>query len=135
MEYPRLRSSSSSLRASCVGAIDHCMRARRVPAGVPGRRRRRRPCSSSRLHPRTAAHLSSHAAAAAALQPVSDVIWAYVATDALFAWQRAAATSAHRDWRNWSELRPAPTDGHLITPTVAGLPGLCENFRPTASKS
>ena len=24
---------------------------------------------------------------------------------------------------------------HLTTPTVAGLPGLCENFRPTTSKS
>jgi len=34
-------------------------------------------------------------------------------------------------------LEPAvsPADGHLTTPTVAGLPGLCENFRPTASKS
>jgi len=27
----------------------------------------------------------------------------------------------------------SPADGHLSTPTVAGLPGLCENFRPTAS--
>ena len=42
----------------------------------------------------------------------------------------------------WSELSrrrllPAvsPTAGHLTTPTVAGLPGLCENFRPTTSKS
>ena len=29
----------------------------------------------------------------------------------------------------------SPADGHLTTPTVAWLPGLCENFRPTASKS
>ena len=42
----------------------------------------------------------------------------------------------------WSELSrrrllPAvsPAAGHLATPTVAGLPGLCENFRPTTSKS
>ena len=42
----------------------------------------------------------------------------------------------------WSEfcrrrLLPAvsPAVGHLTTPTVAGLPGLCENFRPTTSKS
>ena len=42
----------------------------------------------------------------------------------------------------WSELSrrrllPAvsPAAGHLTTPTVAGLPGLCENFRPTTSKS
>jgi len=42
----------------------------------------------------------------------------------------------------WSELRPAQpvarsvASGRLSsTPTVAGLPGLCENFRPTASKS
>ena len=42
----------------------------------------------------------------------------------------------------WSEfsrrrLLPAvsPAAGHLTTPTVAGLPGLCENFRPTTSKS
>jgi len=42
----------------------------------------------------------------------------------------------------WSELSrrrllPAvsPAAGHLPTPTVAGLPGLCENFRPTTSKS
>ena len=34
-------------------------------------------------------------------------------------------------------LLPAvsPAAGHLTTPTVAGLPGLCENFRPTTSKS
>ena len=42
----------------------------------------------------------------------------------------------------WSELSrrsllPAvsPAAGHLTTPTVAGLPGLCDNFRPTTSKS
>ena len=42
----------------------------------------------------------------------------------------------------WSEfsrrrLLPAvsPAAGHLTTPTVAGLPGLCKNFRPTTSKS
>ena len=42
----------------------------------------------------------------------------------------------------WSELSrrrllPAvsPAAGHLTTPTVAGLPSLCENFRPTTSKS
>ena len=42
----------------------------------------------------------------------------------------------------WSELSrrrllPAVSSaaGHLTTPTVAGLPGLCENFRPTTSKS
>ena len=42
----------------------------------------------------------------------------------------------------WSEfsrrrLLPAvsPAAGHLTTPTVEGLPGLCENFRPTTSKS
>ena len=42
----------------------------------------------------------------------------------------------------WSEfsrrrLLPAvsPATGHLTTPSVAGLPGLCENFRPTTSKS
>ena len=42
----------------------------------------------------------------------------------------------------WSKLSrrtllPAvsPAAGHLTTPTVAGLPGLCENFRPTTSKS
>ena len=42
----------------------------------------------------------------------------------------------------WSEcsrrrLLPAvlPAAGHLTTPTVAGLPGLSENFRPTTSKS
>ena len=42
----------------------------------------------------------------------------------------------------WSELSrrrqlPAvsPAAGHLTTPTVAGLPGLCESFRPTTSKS
>ena len=41
----------------------------------------------------------------------------------------------------WSELSrhrllPAvsPAAGHLTTPTAAGLPGLCENFRPTTSK-
>ena len=34
-------------------------------------------------------------------------------------------------------LLPAvsPAAGHLTTPTVAWLPGLCENFRPTTSKS
>ena len=34
-------------------------------------------------------------------------------------------------------LLPAvsPAAGHLTTPTVAGLPGLCENFRPTTSMS
>ena len=34
-------------------------------------------------------------------------------------------------------LLPAvsPAAGHLTTPTLAGLPGLCENFRPTTSKS
>ena len=42
----------------------------------------------------------------------------------------------------WSEfsrrrLLPAlsPAAGHPTTPTAAGLPGLCENFRPTTSKS
>ena len=42
----------------------------------------------------------------------------------------------------WSEfsrrrLLPAvsPAAGDLTTPTVAGLPGLCESFRPTTSKS
>ena len=37
----------------------------------------------------------------------------------------------------WSSLQPtvSPVDGHLTTPTVAGLPGLCENFCPTASRS
>ena len=44
----------------------------------------------------------------------------------------------------WSELSrrrlgllPAvsPAAGHLTTPTVAGLPGLSENLRPTTSKS
>ena len=42
----------------------------------------------------------------------------------------------------WSELSrrrllPAvsPAAGHLTTPTVAGLPGLCENFRPTTPTS
>ena len=29
----------------------------------------------------------------------------------------------------------SPAAGHLTTPTVAGLPGLCKNFRPTTSKS
>ena len=29
----------------------------------------------------------------------------------------------------------SPAAGHLTSPTVAGLPGLCENFRPTTSKS
>ena len=29
----------------------------------------------------------------------------------------------------------SPAAGHLTTPTVVGLPGLCENFRPTTSKS
>jgi len=96
MEYPRLRSSSSSLRASCVGAIDHCMRARRVPAGVPAAAAAA-PVAAHDFIPARPPISPSHAAAAAALQPVSDVIWAYVATDALFAWQRAAATSAHRD--------------------------------------
>ena len=42
-------------------------------------------------------------------------------------------------WRELSRRRllPAvsPAAGHLTTPTVAGLPGLCENFRPTNSKS
>jgi len=43
-------------------------------------------------------------------------------------------------WRELSRRRlvlPAvsPAVGHLTTPTVAGLPGLCENFRPTTSKS
>ena len=42
-------------------------------------------------------------------------------------------------WRELSRrrLQPAvsPAAGHLTTPTVAGLPGLCENFRPTTSKS
>ena len=42
-------------------------------------------------------------------------------------------------WRELSRLRllPAvsPAAGHLATPTVAGLPSLCENFRPTTSKS
>ena len=42
-------------------------------------------------------------------------------------------------WRELSRRRllPAvsPAAGHLVTPTVAGLPGLCENFRPTTSKS
>ena len=42
-------------------------------------------------------------------------------------------------WRELSRRRllPAvsPAAGHLTTPTVAGLPGLCENFRPTTSKS
>jgi len=33
----------------------------------------------------------------------------------------------------WAAVSPA--DGHLTNPAVAGLPGLCENFRPTASKS
>ena len=41
-------------------------------------------------------------------------------------------------WRELSRRRllPAvtPAAGHLTTPTVAGLPGLCENFRPTTSK-
>ena len=40
-------------------------------------------------------------------------------------------------WREFSRRRllPAvsPAAGHLTTPTVAGLPGLCENFRPTTS--
>jgi len=30
----------------------------------------------------------------------------------------------------WPTMSPA--DGHLTTPTVAGLPCICENFRPTA---
>jgi len=34
-----------------------------------------------------------------------------------------------------SRTAVSPADGHLTTPTEAGLPGLCENFRPTASKS
>ena len=42
-------------------------------------------------------------------------------------------------WRELSRRRllPAvsPAAGHLTTPTVAGLPGLCENFRPTSFKS
>jgi len=42
-------------------------------------------------------------------------------------------------WRELSRRRllPAvsPAAGHLAIPTVAGLPGLCENFRPTTSKS
>ena len=42
-------------------------------------------------------------------------------------------------WRKLSQRRllPAvsPAAGHLTTPTVAGLPGLCENSRPTTSKS
>jgi len=42
-------------------------------------------------------------------------------------------------WRELSRRRllPAvsPAAGHLTTPTAAGLPGLCENFRPTTSKS
>jgi len=40
-------------------------------------------------------------------------------------------------WRELSRRRllPAvsPAAGHLTTPTVAGLPGLCENCRPTTS--
>ena len=42
----------------------------------------------------------------------------------------------------WSELSRrrllptvSPAAGHLTTPTVSGLPGLCETFRPTTSKS
>ena len=42
----------------------------------------------------------------------------------------------------WSELSRrrllmavSPAAGHLTTPTVAELPGLCENFRQTTSKS
>jgi len=31
--------------------------------------------------------------------------------------------------------RQSPAAGHLTTPTVAGLPGLCANLRPTTSKS
>ena len=42
-------------------------------------------------------------------------------------------------WRelSWRRLLPAvsPAAGHLTTPTVAGLPGLCEHFRPTTTKS
>ena len=42
-------------------------------------------------------------------------------------------------WRELSRRRllPAvsPAAGHLTTPTVAGLPGLCENFRPTTFRS
>ena len=44
-------------------------------------------------------------------------------------------------WRELSRRRllpavsPAAGNLSLTTPTVAGLPGLCENFRPTTSKS
>jgi len=42
-------------------------------------------------------------------------------------------------WRELSRRRllPAvsPAAGYLTTPTVAGVTGLCENFRPTTSKS
>jgi len=42
-------------------------------------------------------------------------------------------------WRELSRRRPlpavSPAAGHLTTPTVVGLPGLCENFRPTTSKT
>ena len=41
-------------------------------------------------------------------------------------------------WRELSRRRlPAvsPAAGHFTAPTVAGLPCLCENFRPTTSKS
>jgi len=42
-------------------------------------------------------------------------------------------------WRELSRHRllPAvsPAAGHLTTPTVAGFPGLCENFRPTTFNS
>jgi len=42
-------------------------------------------------------------------------------------------------WRELSRRRLLPAvsmaAGHLTTPTVAGLPGLCENFSPTTSMS
>ena len=43
-------------------------------------------------------------------------------------------------WSEFSRRRLLPAvspaaAGHLTTPTAAGLPGLCENFRPTTSKS
>jgi len=42
-------------------------------------------------------------------------------------------------WSQLSRRRLLPAllsaSGHLTTPTVAGLPGLCEKFSPTTSKS
>ena len=66
---------------------------------------------------------------------------AYLLTDGSSAYKRslirAGTTEVYR--RELSRRRlllaVSPAAGHLTSPTVAGLPGLCENFRPTTSKS